>query len=60
VRVFLLVFFVGEGLMCRADNGVMIAWASMGRFLAGDFDGYDIDFRDKWSIEDLAGTKAEV
>jgi len=38
--------------LCR-DNAVMIAWASMHRFLAGDFDDYSIEHRAKWSIEDL-------
>ncbi|KAJ3539265.1 hypothetical protein NMY22_g4815 [Coprinellus aureogranulatus] len=36
------------------DNAVMIAWASMHRFLAGDYDSYGLDLRAKWSIEDLA------
>jgi len=35
------------------DNAVMIAWASMHRFLAGDMDDYGILIRPKWSIEDL-------
>ncbi|KAF8629169.1 hypothetical protein AX17_005754 [Amanita inopinata Kibby_2008] len=35
------------------DNAVMIGWASMNRFLAGDFDEYTVDLRPKWSIEDL-------
>ncbi|KAF8197966.1 glycoprotease family-domain-containing protein [Pholiota molesta] len=35
------------------DNAVMIAWASMHRFLANDTDKYNIDLRPKWSIEDL-------
>ncbi|KAF7979887.1 hypothetical protein HWV62_40675 [Athelia sp. TMB] len=36
-----------------ANNAAMIAWASMNRFLAGDYDDYAIDLRAKWSIEDL-------
>ncbi|KAL4244080.1 tRNA N6-adenosine threonylcarbamoyltransferase, mitochondrial [Abortiporus biennis] len=35
------------------DNAVMIAWASMHRFLAEDFDDLTIDLRPKWSIHDL-------
>jgi len=36
-----------------SDNAVMIAWASMHRFLADDTDPYSIDLRPKWSIEEL-------
>ena len=35
------------------DNAVMIAWASMHRFLAGDTDEYSIESRPVWSLEDL-------
>ncbi|KAF4620405.1 hypothetical protein D9613_000580 [Agrocybe pediades] len=35
------------------DNAVMIAWASMHRFLANESDPYSIELRPKWSIEDL-------
>ncbi|KAF6760031.1 glycoprotease [Ephemerocybe angulata] len=35
------------------DNAVMIAWASMPRFLAGDSDDYGVGLQPKWSIEDL-------
>ncbi|KAF8734993.1 hypothetical protein AX14_002954 [Amanita brunnescens Koide BX004] len=35
------------------DNAVMIGWASMTRFLAGDYDDYSIGLRPKWSIEEL-------
>ncbi|EKM80844.1 hypothetical protein AGABI1DRAFT_112575 [Agaricus bisporus var. burnettii JB137-S8] len=35
------------------DNAVMIAWASMHRFLTGDHDDYAIIPRPKWSIEEL-------
>lgn len=35
------------------DNAVMIAWASMHRFLAGDHDSYEVAPRPKWSLEDL-------
>ncbi|KXN90195.1 tRNA N6-adenosine threonylcarbamoyltransferase [Leucoagaricus sp. SymC.cos] len=38
----------------QIDNAVMIAWASMHRFLAGDHDSYDITTRTKWSIEELS------
>jgi len=36
------------------DNAVMIAWASMSRFLEHDYDDYSIDLRPKWSIEELS------
>ena len=29
----------------------MIGWASMHRFLAGDYDDYSVELRSKWSIE---------
>ncbi|KAI0644366.1 peptidase M22 glycoprotease [Trametes meyenii] len=35
------------------DNAVMIAWAAMDRFLAGDTDEYAIESRPKWSLEGL-------
>ncbi|KAH9846288.1 glycoprotease [Lenzites betulinus] len=35
------------------DNAVMIAWASMDRFLAGDTDDYSVESRPKWSLEEL-------
>ncbi|KAI0364988.1 glycoprotease [Pilatotrama ljubarskyi] len=35
------------------DNAVMIAWASMYRFLAGDVDKYSIESRPTWSLEQL-------
>ncbi|KAG6832486.1 hypothetical protein H0H87_001411, partial [Tephrocybe sp. NHM501043] len=35
------------------DNAVMIAYASMHRFLAGDTDPYSIDLRPKWDIDSL-------
>ncbi|KAJ6593703.1 glycoprotease family-domain-containing protein [Mycena capillaripes] len=35
------------------DNAVMIAWASMHRFLAGDHDDYAIDPLPSWSLNDL-------
>lgn len=40
------------------DNAVMIAWASMYRFLVGDIDGYDIAIRKDWSLEELEEPKA--
>ncbi|KAG6891748.1 hypothetical protein C0992_006169 [Termitomyces sp. T32_za158] len=36
------------------DNAVMIAWASMHRFLAGDHDPYNIELLSKWNIDTLA------
>ncbi|KAG5352230.1 hypothetical protein C0989_003236 [Termitomyces sp. Mn162] len=36
-----------------ANNAVMIAWASMHRFLAGDYDPYTIEILSKWDIETL-------
>jgi len=43
----------GESDATVLDNAVMIAWASMSRFLAQDYDDYGIELRAKWSIEDL-------
>ncbi|OJT11124.1 tRNA N6-adenosine threonylcarbamoyltransferase [Trametes pubescens] len=40
------------------DNAVMIAWASMERFLSGDTDDYSIESRPKWSLEELEGPSA--
>jgi N6-L-threonylcarbamoyladenine synthase len=37
------------------DNAVMIAWASMHRFVAGNTDSYEILIRPKWRIQDLMG-----
>jgi len=31
----------------------MIGWASMHRFLAQDYDEYEIETRPKWDIEEL-------
>ncbi|GLB37247.1 putative required for the formation of a threonylcarbamoyl group on adenosine at position 37 (t(6)A37) in mitochondrial tRNAs that read codons beginning with adenine [Lyophyllum shimeji] len=36
------------------DNAVMIAWASMHRFLARDYDDYTIDLLAKWNIDTLS------
>jgi tRNA A37 threonylcarbamoyltransferase TsaD len=36
------------------DNAVMVAWASMHRFLAEDHDNYSVDLRAKWNIEELS------
>jgi N6-L-threonylcarbamoyladenine synthase len=41
-------------LIISTDNAAMIAWASMHRFLTGDYDDYSIDSRPIWSIEELA------
>ncbi|KAJ7078909.1 Gcp-like domain-containing protein [Mycena belliarum] len=41
-----------EPALCT-DNAVMIAWASMHRFLAHDHDNYEIGPLPEWSIEDL-------
>jgi len=35
------------------DNAVMIGWAAMHRFLAQDYDEYEIGIRPKWNIEEL-------
>ncbi|KAH7873194.1 peptidase M22 glycoprotease [Lentinula edodes] len=35
------------------DNAAMVGWASMHRFLAGDYDEYTINPRPKWSLEEL-------
>ncbi|KIO06069.1 hypothetical protein M404DRAFT_999285 [Pisolithus tinctorius Marx 270] len=35
------------------DNAVMIGWAAMHRFLAGDHDDYSIDLRAKWDISTI-------
>ncbi|TDL25975.1 peptidase M22, glycoprotease [Rickenella mellea] len=35
------------------DNAVMIAWASMDRFLRQEHDNYSIEHLSKWNIEDL-------
>ncbi|KAI9510121.1 Gcp-like domain-containing protein [Russula earlei] len=37
------------------DNAVMIAWASMHRFVARDTDDYAIMIRPKWCVQDLMG-----
>lgn len=36
-----------------SDNAVMIAWASMSRFLSGDTDPYDTELLPKWDLESL-------
>ncbi|KAJ7209560.1 Gcp-like domain-containing protein [Mycena pura] len=41
-----------DPLLCT-DNAVMIAWASMHRFLARDYDDYSIETLPTWSLEDL-------
>ncbi|GJE96772.1 peptidase M22, glycoprotease [Phanerochaete sordida] len=37
------------------DNAVMVAWAGMHRFAAGDFDTYDASIRPKWRIDEYTG-----
>ncbi|KAF8138801.1 Gcp-like domain-containing protein [Boletus edulis] len=37
------------------DNAAMIGWASMHRFLTGDYDDYSVELRSKWSIETISG-----
>lgn len=37
------------------DNAVMVAWAGVHRFAAGDFDSYDVSTRPKWRIDDYTG-----
>ena len=39
--------------MFTLDNAAMVGWASMYRFLAGDYDDYAVELRAKWSIETL-------
>ncbi|OAX40142.1 peptidase M22, glycoprotease [Rhizopogon vinicolor AM-OR11-026] len=40
-------------LCTDTDNAAMIAWSSMHRFLAGDYDDYTVELRAKWSIENI-------
>ena len=40
-------------LTSSSDNAVMIAWASMHRFLKGDHDDYSVELLREWNIEDL-------
>ena len=40
------------------DNGAMIAYAGMQRFLAGETSGLDVVVRPRWSLEDLAASVA--
>ncbi|KAJ7647491.1 glycoprotease family-domain-containing protein [Roridomyces roridus] len=47
-----LEFVFPEPSLCT-DNAVMIAWASMHRFLANDHDEFTIGPLPKWSIEDI-------
>ena len=35
------------------DNGVMIAWAGMERFLKGKFDSFDFKARPRWPLDTL-------
>ncbi|KAL4080997.1 glycoprotease family-domain-containing protein [Scleroderma citrinum] len=39
------------------DNAAMIGWASMHRFLMGDYDDYTIDLRAKWDIREIPNLK---
>jgi len=43
--------------LALVDNAVMIAWASMHRFLARDYDSAEAQPRKKWSIEDIEDGK---
>ena len=56
VQVNLLTFAVlsrfNTDKLCE-DNAVMIAWASMHRFLGRDYDDYTIDLRSNWDIDEL-------
>jgi N6-L-threonylcarbamoyladenine synthase len=35
------------------DNAAMIAWASMHRFQAHDYDDYSINIRARWNIDEI-------
>jgi len=48
VKLLLMLLYLS-----RQDNAVMIGWASMHRFLAQDYDEYEIETRPKWDIEEL-------
>lgn len=52
--------FLCSYLTCSLDNAVMVAWASMHRFLAGDTDDYTIALLHKWKIEDLLKSEQEL
>ncbi|KAG6906217.1 hypothetical protein DXG01_015156 [Tephrocybe rancida] len=41
------------------DNAVMIAWAAMHRFLAGDTDPYTLELLPKWDIDTIRTTPVE-
>ncbi|KAK0193506.1 glycoprotease [Armillaria mellea] len=41
------------------DNAVMVAWASMHRFLAGDHDDFSLNPVTKWSIETLSTKESD-
>ncbi|KAK0218396.1 glycoprotease [Armillaria nabsnona] len=41
------------------DNAVMVAWASMHRFLAGDHDDFTLNPVTKWSIETLSTKESD-
>ncbi|KAI6030639.1 glycoprotease family-domain-containing protein [Pisolithus orientalis] len=42
------------------DNAVMIGWAAMHRFLAGDHDDYSIDLRAKWDISTIPDVNSRI
>jgi len=44
--------FYVRSLISDTDTA-MIAWSSMHRFLAGDYDDYTVELRAKWSSEDI-------
>ncbi|KAH7885615.1 glycoprotease family-domain-containing protein [Phlebopus sp. FC_14] len=43
-------FFFPPPHLCT-DNAVMIAWASLHRFLARDYDDYSVELQAKWNID---------
>ena len=49
----ILLTFARQRLTSTSDNAAMIGWASMYKFLAGDYDDYSVELRSKWSIETL-------
>ncbi|PVF99378.1 peptidase M22, glycoprotease [Serendipita vermifera] len=66
LRIFLDSFYGDETSLLFpppelcTDNAAMIAWASVHRFLEGDYDDYGIQPLPKWSLEDLNRTQYEA